>query len=253
MGVFVRKAALMPLQGNTQLQHRHCNIQTAQDSMVLDNSVGLVKVTPKGTSPVCSVKQQENSVGGSLSVNPPSRQVLYTNILEPSIQNDDSSFISDCVDNTAEATDYGIGEVYENVGQGRESIEIGIMEQDKRVQGEEQGTNQGGGNIPPLREVLSHSTVSEEMKETDDLLVAASEYMVSTQEDQWSVEITHTCQAEFPRVEHRDFSGGNGEPPSRGVPNHLVNDDMTSPANTPNSILPAAKAPDTSLEDAIFT
>ena len=136
---------------------------------------------------------------------------------------------------------------------GRESIEIGITEQDKGVQGEEQSTNQGGGNIPPSREVLSHSTVSEEMKETDDLLVAASEYMISTQEEQWSAEITRTCQAEFPRVEHRDFSGGNGEPPLRGVPTHLVDDDMTSPANTPNSLLPAAKVPDTSSEDAIFT
>jgi len=168
------------------------------------------------------------------------------------MRNDESSFISDYVDSTAEVTDYGTGEAYKDVERGRESIEIGIMEQDKRVQGEKQGTNQGGGNIPPPREVLSHSTVSEETKETDNLLVAALEYMISTQEDQWSAEITHTCQAEFPRVEHRDFSGGNGEPPSRGVPTHLVDDDMTSPANTPNSVLPAAKAPDTSLEDAIF-
>ena len=98
-------------------------------------------------------------------MNPPSRHVLYTNILEPSIRNDKSSFISDCVDSTAEVTDYGIGEVYKDVERGRESIEIGITEQDKRVQGEEQGTNQGGGNIPPSREVLSHSTISEEMKE----------------------------------------------------------------------------------------
>ena len=90
-------------------------IQTVQDSMVLHNSVGLVKVTPKGTSPVHSAKQQENSVGGSSSANPPSRQVLYINILEPLIWNDESSFISDCVDSTAEATDYGIGEVYEDI------------------------------------------------------------------------------------------------------------------------------------------
>jgi len=33
-------------------------IQTVQDSVVLHNSVGLVKVTPKGTSPVHSAKQE---------------------------------------------------------------------------------------------------------------------------------------------------------------------------------------------------
>ena len=127
-----------------------------------------------------------------------------------------------------------------------------MVEQDTKAQREEQGTNQGGGNIPPLREVPDRNTASEKIKETDNLLVTAVKYTIGTQVDQRSTEIAHTHQAESPKEEHRDLSGENGEPPSRGVPAHIVDNEATSPADTPHSVSPAAKASESSEEEAIF-
>ena len=54
-------------------------IQLVQKSMVLHNNHGVLSSggTPMGESPTYNVKEQGNSVGGSSSMNPPSRQVLY--------------------------------------------------------------------------------------------------------------------------------------------------------------------------------
>jgi len=151
-------------------------VWTAQGSMALCNNVKLVKVTPMGASPAHNAKQQENSVGGSSSMNPPLRQVLHTNILEPLVQNDESGFITDHIEVTTEGASYGIEELNEDVEREGEHVEESVAEQDNRVQGEEQGTNQGGGEMPPSREVLNHSAASEGVRETDNLLVAAAEY-----------------------------------------------------------------------------
>ena len=105
----------------------------------------------------------------------------------------------------------------------------------------------------PSREVLNHSAASEEVRETDNLLVAAAEYTINTQEDQWSEEIAHAHQAKFPEVEHGDFSGGNEEPPLKGVQTHLVDNEVIGPANTPPAVLSAHKASETSSEDTVFT
>jgi len=49
------------------------------------------------------------------------------------------------------------------------------VESDQEQQRIEQGTNQGGGSIPPWREVQNQSATSEEAKETDDSHVVVSD------------------------------------------------------------------------------
>ena len=57
-------------------------IQVVQKSMVLRNDHSILPIgsTSTGESPTCNVEERGNSVGSSLSVNPPSRQVLYMGI-----------------------------------------------------------------------------------------------------------------------------------------------------------------------------
>lgn len=186
-------------------------------------------------------------------MNPPPRQVLHTNVVKPLVRNDKSGFIADSMEGTTAEEDYTVKGENEDVEQRRAHVENGMVEQDTKAQREKQGTNQGGGNVPPSREVPDRNTASEEIKETDNLLVTATEYTIGTQEDQWSTEIAHTHQAESPKDEHRNLSGGNGEPPSRGVPAHIVDNETTSPADAPHSVSPAAKASEASEEEAIFT
>ena len=54
-------------------------------------------------------------------------------------------------------------------------------------------------------------------------------------------------------MEHGDFSGGNEEPPLKGVQTHLVDNEVIGPANTPPAILSAHKVSETSSEDTVFT
>ena len=54
-------------------------------------------------------------------------------------------------------------------------------------------------------------------------------------------------------MESEDLNGGSEQPPSRGVPNHLVDHNEIMPANTPCLVLPVTEAMETSPEDAIYT
>ncbi|KIJ95894.1 hypothetical protein K443DRAFT_30426, partial [Laccaria amethystina LaAM-08-1] len=61
------------------------------------------------------------------------------------------------------------------------------------------------------------------------------------------------CQTELPELEHGDLSGGNTEPPSRGVPTHPIDHQEAALADTPCLVLPVTNSAETSSEEAIFT
>ena len=70
-------------------------IQSAHKSITLHNDAGKnAPTTPKGVSLMIDVEQQKDLVGGSSDVNPPSRQVPYTDISGSEVQNDKLGFIS---------------------------------------------------------------------------------------------------------------------------------------------------------------
>ena len=121
-------------------------------------------------------------------------------------------------------------------------------EQDERAQGEMLGTIQGGGSMPPLREVLNDTPTPEETKETDNFCPTVSKCENDVPMALQSTENTRTCQHELPRVEQGDLSGGNSEPPLRGVPNHPIDCNVTIEADMPHPVAPATKAPEASSE-----
>jgi len=81
-------------------------IRSAHESVQLCNSTeNCTPKTPTGISLTLDVEQQELSVGGSLSMNPPSRQVPQTDISTLLVQNDESHFISGCTDDALGRTE----------------------------------------------------------------------------------------------------------------------------------------------------
>ena len=74
-------------------------IQSAHGPVILHNNAdpGAPRA-PIGVSLTLSVEQRENSVGGSSSVNPPSRQVLHHELLDFEVQNDESGCIPGSAD-----------------------------------------------------------------------------------------------------------------------------------------------------------
>jgi len=128
-----------------------------------------------------------------------------------------------------------------------------IVEGDKGRQGEERSMNQGGDDMPPLREVPGHKCVLEEAKDADDPHAAVAKYTSNGQESPQLTKSAHTCHAMLLEKECRDLSGGNDEPPSRGVPTHPIGCDEINIADTPYLVLPVSNATDAPAEDVIFT
>ena len=218
------------------------------------NNVQMALMAPTGSSLTSNVEQRGNSVGGSLSTNPPSRQVLYMSVTDSLVQNDESIFAPDIIDIPTEETEEGVAAIAEDVLQEEECcVQVTVM-QDEEEQGEKQGTDQGGGNTPPSREVLNHNVVSREAKESDNPHRAVLEYVIDIQGNVQLTENACACQIDVPRVEQEDLSGGSDKPPLRGVPTRNNNHEETTPANTPCLVLPVANAVEMSpLEEAIFT
>jgi len=218
-------------------------IRSGHKSVTLCNSVGKSAPTaPTGISLTHDVEKQEDLVGGSLSTNPPSRQVLHTDISDSEVQNDKQGFISECIDTLLEEADEN--RVTEDVPQENHSDEQSA---------EEQGTNQGGGNTPPSREVQAQDLTSVETKETDNFHATALPYATKTIENSKPGESAPTCENEPLIIEQGDLSGGSDEPPSREVFTHLVDHNEITPADTPCLILPVTNAMENSPEDVIFT
>ena len=144
-------------------------IQSAQKSVVLCNDHGVLSSggTPMGESPTYNVKDQGNSVGGSSSMNPPPRQVLYMDIQELPVQNDEHGFIADCIDIITREVDEDATRTGENIMEKEEHNAEERLEKNEEQPGDELGTNQGGGDVLPLREVPSHEFMLEEAKETE--------------------------------------------------------------------------------------
>ena len=195
-------------------------------------------MAPTGNCPTSNVEQQETSVGGSSSANPPLRQVLHITGLEPKYRNDKSDFIADDTTITEQEA-------------GKSLKEEAWYEEE---QGEGQGTNQGGSNEPPSREVLNRNPASDEAKESDQPHSPVLEYVIKIPETIQPAESAQACQTEMSElIEQDDHSGGSEKPPSRGVPTCLIDPNETTSANTPCLVLPVADATETPPEDAIYT
>jgi len=170
-------------------------IRSMHQSVTLHNVIGKSNlVTTTGISLMLDMEQWENSIGGSSDVNPPSRQVSNHEISDFMVQNDKSGCISGGTNNTLKVTDSNIGRENKDIPRDEEHLvktnkggankdtsqknhnKAGAMEGDQREQREKHGTNQGGGSIPPSREVLNQNPTSEEASKADDLCVAASEH-----------------------------------------------------------------------------
>ena len=192
-------------------------------------------------------------------------------IADSLVQNDESGFMTGCVDIMTEETSKDVATMEEDcsqekecfvtkeseapTGSGLETIgeRIQAETRDAEKHGERQGTNQWGDVAPPPREVLNHNFASVEATESDELHSAVLEYVIDVSEDLRLAEDAHVSQADIPWVEQEDLSGGNEKPPSRGVPTRPTDHEMTTPANTPCLVLPVANAVETSPEEAIFT
>ena len=185
-------------------------------------------------------------------MNPPSRQALYMDIQELPVQNDKHRFIADCIDITTREVDEDATRTGRNIMEKEEHYAEERLEKDEEQPGEERGTNQGGGDMPPLREVPSHEFMLEEAKETDDPHTAVVECESKGQESPQVTERIHACHA-TPLEECEDLSGGSGEPPSRGVPTQPINCEEINITDTTCLILPVSNATDAQAEDAIFT
>jgi len=229
----------------------------SKDNMVVLHSNNTL--APEGSNLESGVEQQDNSIGGSSGVNPPSRQVLHTDALNLLVQNDESSFITDLVEDIVEEVhediveDNGIGQVEEYRTEEMGHDEMQAMEHEEREQRDEQGTNQGGGDTPPSREVQNYNPTSEETKVTDNSHIAVSEYVIDVLEDVRLAENDSACQTKLPEMEQGDPSGGNAEPPSRGVPIRPIEHHETALADTPCLVLPVANSTEALPEEVIFT
>ena len=187
------------------------------------------------------------------------------------VQNDESGFISGCIEDTAEETTGDVRMMEEHVLQVKESAmaeENGVtkrnmlemasekawmLEYSEKEQEKVQGTNQGGDVAPPSREVLNYEPASIEAKESDKFHSEVVEYVIDITEDIQSARSACAGQSKIPRVMHEDLSGGSGEPPLRGVPTRPTDLNESTPANTPCLILPVANVAETSPKEAIFT
>ena len=194
-------------------------------------------MAPKGNRPTSNVEQQETSVGGSSSMNPPSRQVLHITGLETLVWNDEFGFIAD--DTTI--VEMKAGERLK----GEEWCED--------EQGDGQGTNQGGSKEPPSREVLNHSPAPDEAKESDQPHSPVLEHRIEIQKTNQPTESAQACQTKIPLIKQDDHSGGSEKPPSRGVPTHIIDLNETTSANPPCLILPVTDAVETPPENTIYT
>jgi hypothetical protein len=204
-----------------------------------NNGMQEVLTTPTGNSFMSNMEQKGNSVGGSLSTNPPLRQVLHIDVSDSLVWNDKSSFIPGFSDLPIEKIDKDIRTMAENVLQAGNDVT-------GDEQGEKQGTNQGGSSMPPLREVLNCNPPPEEAKMSDDSHNAVLEYVIDIPGDVQLTENAHACQTGMPWEKQENLSGGSDEPPSRGVPTHNNHCDKTIPANTPCLIPPVTNAIQTS-------
>ena len=208
------------------------SIRSSSHTAILHNNGTQKKLTtPAGNSLTSNMEQGRISVGGSSSTNPPLRQVLQIDIINSSVWNDKSGFITGLDDAPAEEMDEDVREMAEDVLQ---------MDNDapRDEQMGKQGTNQGGGSIPPSREVLHHSPAPEEAKVSDKSHSAVLEYVIDIPEDVQLAENACACQTEIPQMEQDDLGGGSGEPPLRGVPTHHNDHDKTILADTPCLISP---------------
>jgi len=247
-------------------------IRSEHGSVILHNSVeGNTPKTLTGIDLTCIVEQRSNLVGGSSGVNPPSRQVLSVDILDPLVQNDESQFILEGTDDILEWAGEDIMTKYDEDTQEKDGFEetggdIGerdVLNKDHNKEQttepttkppqEEQGTNQGGGNTPPSREVLIQSYNAGEANKTDNLQTVVSARVTSAVEDPESNEDAHACQTEPPRVESEDHSGGNEQPPSRGVLTQHIDHHKPTPTDASCLVLPVVNAAEISSEDMIFT
>ena len=173
------------------------SIQSDQGTAILCSGNAQAVVTaPTGNRPTSNVEQQETSVGGSSSMNPPSRQVLHITGLETLVRNDKFGFIAD--DTTIAETKAG-----ERL-KGEEWCED--------EQGDGQDTNQGGSNEPPSREVLNHSPAPDEAKESDQPHSPVLEYRIEIQKTNQPTESAQACQTEIPLIKQDDHSGGSTNP-----------------------------------------
>jgi len=223
------------------------SIRLGSSMAVLHNNGAQTRVSaPVGNSLTSNVEQQGNSVGGSLSANPPLRQVLQVDVCDSLVRNDESRFLTGFYDMWIEDTDEDIMAMAEGVSW----VENNVPDDE---QGERQGTNLGGNNAPPLREVLNHNPASEEAKVSDSSHSTVLEYMIDIPGDVQLAENTHACQTKVPWMEQDDFSGGTDEPPSRGVPTHHNDCEKAIPADAPCLVSPVANTIPASPEEAIFT
>ena len=131
--------------------------------------------------------------------------------------------------------------------------EAQTTEGEQAEQREECGTNLGGSNAPPLRELPNQNLILDKVNETDKSSVSASDSAVSTCQSPVLTENTPVYQTKPLEEERDDLNGGNDKPPLRGVPACPIECHKTTPANTPCLIVPVANAQDASTEDTIFT
>jgi len=246
-------------------------IRSIHQSVTLHNNAGKdnpMKMT--GISLTLDVEQQEISIGGSSGMNPPSRQVSHHEISDFEVQNDKSDHIADSTNNVLILTNDNILKKDEDRIQEEEHLEKAdercedenALQEDceemQAVEGEQGerkekcSTIQGGGSMPPLREVLSQSPASKEANETDELCVTASENTVNALRSPMPAEDVPTCQTEPLLMEREDLSGGSDKPPSRGVPTCPLDCHETTPADTPCFVLPVTTS-EASSEDTILT
>ena len=224
------------------------SIQSSNKSAVLHGNT-VVELAEDGLK--SGMERQGNSLGGSSSMNPPSTQVLHLDVCYPWVQNDKSGLFSDCVEDVVERAKKEVLED-KSVPQVEECI-MKAKERNKGEQEEEHGTDWGGGEVPPLREVQDHIPASEEAKKTNSLHTVVSKYMVDVWEDRKSIETTNACQTELPELEHEDLSGGNAEPSSRGVPTHHIDHQNATLTDMPCLVLPVTNSAEASSKEAIYT
>ena len=235
-------------------------VRSAHESVILHNAAeGNAQTTPTGISLTLDVEKREISVGGSSGVNPPPRQVSHADISNPLVQSDESDFFLDYTDDalesderTTDADDKDtqeeeyLTELDENIA---EEATLG----GEYSENQEHGTNQGGGSIPPSREVLNQSPAFDKINDADNTHAIVLENVVNAAEDLAPAENVHECQVRPPLVEREDLSGGSEQPPSRGVQVHLTGHQESIPADTPCLVLPVTNAVDTPSEDTVFT
>lgn len=124
-------------------------VQNDKSSFITGGISRATLITPTGSRLASNAEQQENLVGGSSSMKPPSRQVLHTDIVDSVVQNDESGFVTGGISSVEEPTGEEIVTL-EDEGDTQEE-ECSMTEavlQDIEGQREKQGTNWGGDIAP---------------------------------------------------------------------------------------------------------